>query len=153
MLAHRPVEKPDLARTCSFLRSEEELFHAYPKAVFPLTPAQLQQAIDQRRDPTVVEHDETVVGFANFYRWEGGICCFGNVAVAPRARGRGVGQYFIRTMIGLARENHGATEGRVSCFNANVGGLLLYTKLGFEPFSVEERWAAGGADSHAWASR
>jgi hypothetical protein len=28
---------------------------------------------------------------------------------------------------------------RISCFNGNVAGLLLYAKLGFLPFAVEPR--------------
>ena len=27
----------------------------------------------------------------------------------------------------------------LSCFNSNVAGLLLYPKLGFVPFAIEER--------------
>jgi hypothetical protein len=28
---------------------------------------------------------------------------------------------------------------RISCFNGNVAGLLLYAKLGFAPFAIEPR--------------
>lgn len=75
--------KRDLQTICSFPQSEEELFYFYPKAVYPLVPEQLQSAIDERSDATVVEQNDTIVGFADFYRWEDGICCIGNVIVAP----------------------------------------------------------------------
>ncbi|SDB12413.1 hypothetical protein SAMN05660653_00597 [Desulfonatronum thiosulfatophilum] len=42
-------------------------------------------------------------------------------------------------MIDLAVSRHRATEVHISCFNANVIGMLLYAKLGFQPFAVEER--------------
>lgn len=139
-LTHRPVTAQDIPAICGFAQSEEELFFLFPKAEFPLTPAQLQDAIAQRSDATVVELDGAVVGFANFYRWErGGSCAIGNVVVAPVARGRGVGRYLIERMIELAFTRHQAGEVTVSCFNGNVAGLLLYPKLGFRPCAIEER--------------
>jgi len=139
------VERRDFEVICSFPQSEEELFYFYPKARYPLTVHQLQEAVEQRADSIVVERDGKVVGFANFYRWDGGICCIGNLVVAPKARGQGVAQYIVRTMVGLARSKHSATEVRISCFNSNTAGLLLYAGLGFVPFAVEERRGPEGA--------
>lgn len=144
MLKHRPYSKSDLETICSFPQDEEELFYFYPKAMYPLTPEQLQSAIEQRSDSTVVECDGVVVGFAIFYRWESGTCCIGNVVVAPRARGKGVAKYLIQTMISLASSRHAATVVQIACFNQNTSGLLLYTKLGFEPFGIEVRQAPNG---------
>lgn len=136
----RPVEEKDIPIICGFPQSEDELFFLFPKASYPLMPSQLLKAIESRSDSTVVERDGEVVGFANFYRWEpGGCCSIGNVIVPPAARGHGVGRYLIKKMIGLAFSRHRASEVKVSCFNGNVVGLLLYTKLGFQPFAVEER--------------
>lgn len=120
-------------------------FYCFPKADFPLTPEQLQVAIDQRSDSTVVLLDGAVVAFANFYRWEtGGVCAIGNVMVAPAARGRGVARYLIEQMLARAFTHHQACEVQVSCFNQNVAGLLLYPQLGFLPCGVEERAGKGG---------
>jgi RimJ/RimL family protein N-acetyltransferase len=139
-LTSRPVTEPDLAVICAFAPSAQELLFFYPKASHPLTPAQLQVAIDLRSDSTVVELDGRVVAFANFYRWEsGGICSIGNVIVAPQARNRGVARYLIEQMLTLAFGKHQAAEVQVSCFNQNVAGLLLYPTLGFTPFAIEER--------------
>ena len=103
MLQHRPVKENDLPLICTFPQSEDELFFLFPKSTYPLTPEQMAAAITQRTDSTVVELNGEVVGFANFYRWENGGCCaIGNVVVASRARGQGVGQYLIRTMLGIA---------------------------------------------------
>ncbi|BBO83565.1 N-acetyltransferase [Desulfosarcina ovata subsp. sediminis] len=104
-----------------------------------MTPKQLQSAIEQRCDATVVEQDGNIVGFANFYRWEDGICCIGNVIVAPFARGQGVARFIIKTMISLADLKHSATKIQISCFSQNIAGLLLYKKLGFQPFDIEAR--------------
>lgn len=146
LLTHRPVGEHDLSPICSFPQSAEELFFMYPKAAFPLTPAQLLDAIAQRADSTVAELDGEVAAFANFYRWQsGGTCAIGNVVVAPGIRGRGVGRYIIERMIDLAFAKHRAAEVTISCFSHNTAGLLLYPKLGFQPFAVEERRGPNGA--------
>lgn len=140
LLTHRPVAENDIQLICSFPQSESELFFLFPKAIFPLSVPQLQDAIAQRSDSTVVELGGEVVAFANFYCWKtGGRCSIGNVIVSPQARGCGVGRYLIEQMIGLAISKHQATEITVSCFNQNVAGLLLYSQMGFQPYSVEER--------------
>jgi ribosomal protein S18 acetylase RimI-like enzyme len=139
-LTHRPVEEKDLPLICSFPKNAAELFYMFPAATYPLTVEQLEQAISERSDSTVVQRDGKVVGFANFYLWEkGGTCSIGNVIVAPSARGRGVGRYLMKVMLDIAYEKHQASEVTLSCFNDNIDGLLFYPPLGFEPYSIEER--------------
>ena len=139
-MTHRPDPGQDIQTVCGFAQDAQELFFFFPKAQFPLTPQQLSQAVEERADATVVELDGEVVAFANFYRWESeGRCSIGNVIIAPAARGRGAARYLMRQMIDLARTKYCAREVTVSCFNQNLAGLLLYPKLGFEPFAVEER--------------
>jgi ribosomal protein S18 acetylase RimI-like enzyme len=87
-----------------------------------------------------VELDGAVVAFANFYRWEtGGRCSIGNVIVSKASRGQGVGRYLMEHMIGLALSKHLAAEVTVPCFNQNSAVILLYSKLGFLPYTIEER--------------
>lgn len=74
-------------------------------------------------------HDGQVLGFANFYQWQhGDFCALGNMMVAPAARGLGVARYLIGVMENLAREQYKARLMKISCFNANAAGLLLYTR-------------------------
>ena len=101
--------------------------------------AEVQRSIEQRSDATVVEVAGRVVAFANFYRWEEGLCSIGNVVVASDARGSGVGSYLISHMLTLGFDKHRARAVSVSCFNRNVAGLLFYAKLGFQPFDIEQR--------------
>ena len=139
-LNFRPVNEQDIATLCAFPQSAAELFFLYPKATFPLSIDQLQAAIAQRQDASVVEKDGQLVAFANFYRWENqGICAIGNVMVAPQARNKGIGRYLIERMSALAFNKYQASEVHVSCFNENLAELLLYPKLGFLPFAIEER--------------
>lgn len=145
LLQHRPVMAHDIKAICGFAQNHSELFYMFPKARYPLTENQLSAAIAQRFDSTVVEMQDRVVGFANFYRAEkGGVCCIGNVVVAPEARGKGVASFIVETMTALAFDRYQATQVQISCFNENTAGLLLYPKLGFLPFSVEERASLDG---------
>ena len=142
---HRPVTATDIKTICSFPLNARELFYMFPKAQYPLTEAQLSDAMTQRFDSTIVEAGNNVVGFANFYRAEtGGVCCIGNVIVAQQARGKGVATFIVETMTALAFERYDAKEVQISCFNENTAGLLLYPKLGFLPFAVEERTSLDG---------
>ncbi|APC17512.1 GNAT family N-acetyltransferase [Pseudomonas frederiksbergensis] len=139
-ISFRPVNEQDIPRICSFARNEEELFFFFPAATWPLTHEQLRGSIAQRSDSTVIELDGTVVGFANFYRWtSGGTCTIGNVIIDPEVRANGIGRHLIKHMIAIAQTRHRAAEVTLSCFNTNVAGLLFYPKLGFTPFSIEER--------------
>ncbi|AGZ36954.1 GNAT family N-acetyltransferase [Pseudomonas sp. Rh2] len=145
LLTHRPAQTADIPVICCFPQGPDELFYMFPKASYPLTPAQLSDAIAQRSGSTVVEGEGVVLGFANFYKAErGGVCALGNVVVAPAARGRGVARYLVQRMVDLAREQFAAREVWVSCFNHNTAGLLLYPSLGFAPFAIEERHTPDG---------
>ena len=145
-LQHRPVKAEDFQTICSFPLGVKELFFMFPKAQYPLTEDQLAGAIAQRFDSTVALDGTRVVGFANFYKADnGGVCCIGNVIVAQGMRGKGVATFLVEAMTALAFERHDASEVQLSCFSENTAGLLLYPKLGFTPFAVEERvsWEGG----------
>ena len=144
-LTHRPVCAEDVLTICDFPQNPQELFFMFPKAQYPLTEDQLQASIAQRSDSTVIEADGSVLGFANFYRFEcDGVCAIGNVIVSPTGRGKGVAKFLVQTMVELAFERHRACEVQLSCFNENTAGLLLYPQLGFVPYGVEERLAPDG---------
>ena len=48
-------------------------------------------------------------------------------------------------MIGIAADEYRARQVTLVCFNRNVGGLLLYTKMGFEPYVIEAREDPAGS--------
>ena len=145
-LRHRPLIVDDIRTICSFPLNAEELFYMFPAAQYPLTEAQLTKAIEQRFDSMVVERDNSLVGFANFYRAQrGGVCCIGNVIVAQEARGNGVASFIVNKMTALAFARYQAKAVQISCFNSNTAGLLLYAKLGFTPFAVEQRISPDGS--------
>lgn len=140
LLTQRPASAADLNEVVGFVQTPEELFFCYPKAVWPLTVGQLAAASAERRNSTVALLDGRPAGFANFYQWQhGDFCALGNLMIAPWARGRGVAHRLIATMEEQAREQFKARRMRVSCFNANAAGLLLYAKLGYQPQAIVER--------------
>ena len=55
--------------------------------------------------------------------------------------------FIVETMTGLAFERYGANEVQIFCFNENTAGLLLYPKLGFVPYAIEERPSLGSGRS------
>lgn len=145
MIKIRPLINTDIEKICAMSQSREELYVFFPKANFPLTTEQLDAAVAARSDSHVVEDDGCVLAFANFYRWSaGGTCSIGNVIVSPETRGRGIASLLMRHMIELAYKKYDASEVTVSCFSFNVAGLLLYPKVGFEPYGIEERLGPNG---------
>ena len=140
MLSHRPTIDEDLAAICGFAQTPQELYFFFPKADYPLTTKQLIQVLKERTYATTIEHNEIIAGFANFYYWqENGVCKIGNVAVNPTLRKKGIAQYLMQIMQEKAKQYYNATEIQVSCFNHNTAGLLLYKKLGFKAFDIEQR--------------
>jgi ribosomal protein S18 acetylase RimI-like enzyme len=140
----RPVVDSDIDLICSFPQNVEELYFMYPKAEYPLTHSQLQDAIETRSDSMVLENDQNIIGFANFYQWEtSGQCSIGNVIIAPSSRGFGAGKRLIHEMMKIAKSKHNANEIAISCFNKNTDGLIFYHKLGFKPYEIKPRFDKG----------
>lgn len=140
LLTHRPATDDDLDAVTHFVRNADELFYAFPRAHWPLSHEQLAAACAERQGSTLALLDRRPAGFANFYQSvAGNYCALGNLMIAPWARGQGVAQYLIDVMEQLARRDFDARELRVSCFNENAAGLLLYARLGYRLSSVVER--------------
>lgn len=138
-LTHRTIAESDLKKVCQLPLNKEELFFMFPKAEYPLSVEQLQTVIENRSDSTVILLDSEIVGFANFYEVkEKEYCTIGNVIVSSEFRNRGIGQFLIQTMENIGIEKYNVSEFRLSCFNTNTNGILLYSKLGYKPYDIEK---------------
>lgn len=139
-LIHRPLQDKDADIICGFAQSAEELFFAFPKATFPLTPDVLIAAARQRFSPTVVLQDGAVVSYANFIKVKDkGFCTIGNLMVHPDHRRNGVATYLVKEMMHIAFETYCARFLRAACFSHNQAAYQLYHRLGFKPGEMEQR--------------
>lgn len=138
-LSYRTVEVSDLKKICQLPKNGEELFFMFPKAEYPLTESQLESAINSRFDSTVILFNNVVVGFANFYEVKKNqYSSIGNVVVDANSRNLGIGKYLIQTMEQIAIEKYNVSELHLSCFNTNTKGILLYSKLDYIPYGIEQ---------------
>jgi ribosomal protein S18 acetylase RimI-like enzyme len=145
MYNHRQLKKADAETICCFPLSEKELFYMFPRTSFPLTPEQLISAAEVRSCPTVVTLENTIVGYGNFINADlGDHCTIGNLIVNPDYRRKGVASYLVKTFVEIAFTEFHAKYVRISCFNDNTAGLLLYKKLGFLPVDLEQRQSHDG---------
>lgn len=139
-LSYRALEKADMEKICQLPLNEEELFFMFPKADYPLSVEQLEIAVANRFNSTVILFNNEIVGFANFYEVkENEYCSIGNVIVSSDIRNKGVGKYLITTMELIALEKYNVREIHISCFNTNTKGILLYSKLRYNPYDMEIR--------------
>lgn len=145
-LTSRPVQPDDMPAICGFPTSLEEVSFMFRNPVFPMPQQMLEAAIKQREASTVVLLHGAVAGFANFYDCKfGESCAIGNVIIDHKQRGKGIARFLVETMAGIARTDYQAKRLNLVCFNRNIGGLLLYTKMGFTPYAIEERQDPEGA--------
>ncbi|MGM0885306.1 MAG: N-acetyltransferase family protein [Bacillota bacterium] len=137
MFTYRSLEPDDYPVISAFPQNELELFSMFPAGKYPLTPEQIAESAKTRWYPTVVLHENKVVGYANFYGLEETIKCFlGNVIIAPSYRGKGASAALINEMIRQAKEELRVGKLQLICHNTNIAGLLFYKKLGFKPFDL-----------------
>ena len=146
ILSHRPIRDEDISLICNFPANLEEVSFMFRNPAYPLPPERLRAALREREASTVALVDGSVAGLENFYDCKiGESCSIGNVIVDPKRRGLGVARYLIETMTGIAADEYCARQVTLVCFNRNVGGLLLYTKMDFEPYVIEAREDPAGS--------
>lgn len=136
----REAVQADYEDICKLVPNEHELYLVYPRGVHPFTVDQIKHLSELRKELTVAIDDLKIVGFANLYDFKDKERAFiGNVVVEKSARGRGLGKQLIGHMLNAAFSKYDLNEVHISVFSDNVPALLLYSKLGFQPYSIEER--------------
>jgi RimJ/RimL family protein N-acetyltransferase len=137
MYTCRPAESTDYSAIAIFPESEEELFFMFPAGTYPLTAEQIEETVKKRWCPTVVLHQNEVVGFANFYGYEEGKhCCLGNFIITKAHRGKGAAECLIRHMIEAAKNDMKVPRLVLGCHHSNPRALLFYKKMNFSPFNL-----------------
>jgi len=133
------VTEDHFAGISALVPTPDALYRIHPSATFPLDSAQLLELMKARHDLTVLVDDGQIIGFANLYNVKANQSAFiGNVVVSSSHRGLGLGKALIVYMSRLCSDKYNA-EAHLSVFNFNTTAILLYTKLGFKPYAIEER--------------
>ncbi len=136
----REASPADFEAIIRLIPTREELFLVYPKGQYPFTIEQLKSLVALRQELTVACQNGDIIGFANLYDVEAGAWAFvGNVVVESACRGQGIGRQLVTYMMQQAFEKYQVREVRISVFNDNTPALLLYARMQFEPYAVEER--------------
>ncbi len=136
----RDAIQSDYEDICKLVPSERELYLVYPRGTHPLTVDQVKHLSQVRKELTVATDGVKIVGFANLYDFKDKERAFvGNVVIENSFRGMGIGKQLIGHMLNAAFSKYDLGEVHISVFSDNVPALLLYSKLGFRPYFIEER--------------
>ena len=117
--------------------SEVEGFIAEPLEVW-----RRQRIEKQRWDPSLwllLEDDEGLAGAALGERWDDGIGYIAQLAVSPRARGRGHGRALLLSLF-AAFKGDGLRRAELSVHGDNRGAARLYEAVGMTASWEAQRW-------------
>jgi mycothiol synthase len=130
---------------------DAEPVHALVQEAFAQVEGNVAQTLEAWRaakiskrgwDPALwllAEDDEGLVGAALCERWEGGVGYVDSLAVAERARGRGLGRALLLHAFGALREA-GLEVAELSVQGENAGAARLYERAGMRSVWSQERW-------------
>jgi len=106
---------------------------------FPFTEATFREDAKVESLPTwsLITGDDALAGFGQFYR-RVGRCHLGRLAIAPGARGQGLGTTLIRELCGRGGAALGVSSFSLFVIPENTGALQLYLRLGFSPVPYPE---------------
>jgi len=122
-------------------QSPQEQFFMFPRSTYPLTPAQLRTAIDQRKESTVYSEPGE----------SGRLCQLLHLAPRRKKCISANVHYFARfapprSWTGAQSRNAAFGFSKICCQNRGnfvlqyqYSRIAVYPKLGFIPFSIEER--------------
>jgi len=148
-LATVPAAPAQPLRT--FTAEDETAMHALIQEAFaeidghdhePLELWRAKTIGNERHDPSLwllLEDGEGLAGVALGERWEDGTGYVAELAVAPRARGRGHGRTLLLALFEAFRQA-GLTHAELSVHGRNRGALRLYETVGMQPTWQAERW-------------
>jgi predicted N-acetyltransferase YhbS len=144
-IACRPLVEADYAELPRLIGSAEEAAEAFWEAEDPADPGSVRALLQARQDLAVVESGGRVVGLGALSEVEVGRHGYlGPVVVDPEFRGHGAGSLLVAHLLEIAFRRHGLREVRTRVLGGNEDGLVLFSELGFIPYSTEEATGPGG---------
>jgi ribosomal protein S18 acetylase RimI-like enzyme len=122
-----------------------EQFLVFPACSWPLTARQIQRLAALRLDPSVLTHQQRVVGFANLYDLAPGQWAFvGSLIIGHDYRGQRLGRQLLDYMLKRIYSNYALPVARLSVFRDNRRAHALYSRLGFRQYGEEIKTDAWG---------
>jgi ribosomal protein S18 acetylase RimI-like enzyme len=138
---------------------DAESVHALVQEAFAQLEGNVAQTLDawqaakiEKRgwDPALwllAEDDDGLTGAALCERWEGGVGYVDSLAVAERARGRGLGRALLLHAFAALREA-GLEVAELSVQGENAGAARLYEAAGMRSVWSQERWEKALGHGH-----
>ncbi|AJR08556.1 GNAT family N-acetyltransferase [Photobacterium gaetbulicola] len=138
------AEKEHYQQIGRLVNSAEELYTICPSGSYPWDEEQLSEIAETRLNLTICSVEGCVAAFGNIYNVVPGESAFiGNIIVGDNYKGQGIGKKLIQYLSELCEESYDAIP-HISVFGFNTHALLLYTRLGFVPYAIEERTSLNG---------
>jgi mycothiol synthase len=149
-LADAPTAPPGALRAFDGARDEEAV-HALIQEAFSEIEGHEFQSLDHWRAKSIakeghdaelwllLEDEEGLAGAGLGERWQNGTGYVAELAVAPRARGRGHGRTLLLGLFDAFRQA-GLTHAELSVHSRNRGALRLYESVGMRTTWKAERW-------------
>jgi mycothiol synthase len=150
-LGAAPPPAPELRVRAFEPERDAEAVHALVQEAFAQIEGNVAQPLDAWRaakiekegwDPALwllSEDDEGLTGAALGERWEGGVGYIDSLAVAQRARGRGLGRALLLHAFAALRDA-GLEVAELSVQGDNAGAARLYEAAGMRSVWSQERW-------------
>lgn len=139
-----PAQKEHFSDIARLAKSPEELFSFCVDGKFPWDAEQIEKIAQLRKNLTICEINGRVVAFGNLYDVIPGKQAFiGNLIVDRDFQGQGIGKRLVNHMIQICSDSHDAVA-HLSVFNFNIQALLMYSRMGFEPYGVKPLQSPAG---------
>lgn len=136
----RPMDEADYDVLPRLISGPGEASLVFWETADPTSLQAIRDLLQARQDQTVAESRGRVVGLGALYEVEEGKQGYvGPVLVDPRYRGHGVGSRLMSHLLDTAFRRHRLREVRARVLGENEDGIVLFSEMGFIPYSNEER--------------
>lgn len=112
---------------------------AGPQLAYPFDPAQLPQLLQVAPGASYVlcQEDAEILGFGQYRLREPGVAHLCRIAIAPQARGRGLGKQLCSLLLEEAVRSHGVGAASLRVYRDNPAARAIYAGLGFVEVEAE----------------
>ncbi|NKI70017.1 GNAT family N-acetyltransferase [Collimonas pratensis] len=112
---------------------------AGPQLAYPFDPGQLPQLLQVQPGASYVlcQGDADILGFGQYRLRQPGVAHLCRIAIAPQARGRGLGKTLCSLLLAEAVRAHGAAAASLRVYRDNPAARAIYAGLGFVEVEAE----------------